>query len=474
MYKDNSLLDLVDATADFGIEATSSKISEFGTLKKEYILFLRSKFDSSLARKDFSDVKKVLHHEKFATLYFARNADLITHFVKSVLASSTADQSILIDECSAGFRRVIFRSLFRIGFTEVIDSNSDRNPFEIAYRIALSQNDYQTAATTLFFYAQKVRYEAHAVRNDPGRLVAMLALVKNLYGRALSSLRLVDDEDSRWILNTPSNSLLPFADENGVKNDDVINEQKRKGESLDFWRAKIFASPCDDSEQKFLWYDDSCTDLITTERLERVMIVATCECSLAGKYGSVVNATAKANWRGQLIELLVGNELIDDAFLLGKAYPELNVQVFEILKGSIIDPNTLTVGEKVHEYLRRFGRADYYRAVLHGILSDNKAVQSVMVVDSNDKLAAIGGNGITIPWWLISEFLGVCPSELFKVLLEFGLFNVIDKALGDVAKEDIPYLQLEAISEALKNKSLGVDPVVRNSITKKIESLIRK
>lgn len=470
---------------DLGIQVLSSKSqSKTDSLNHEYLYFLRSKFDYLLANNKFEDIKKVFHHKRFATLYFARNSELITRFVAAVLSSpDVSNHSILIDECSAGFRRVIFRSLFRLGLTghfgELMSfsSDSDKNPFEIAYKIAVSQGDYQTAATTMFLYAQRIRFEVHSVKSTLQiHLVTALSFVKSLYGRSLASLKLIENDDnSKWILNTPSNSLLPFNDgedeDEGSKDEENSNEYKRSFDgnaiTLDMCKYKMFGPQC-------LWDDDSCYDVITVDRLERVLITSTCEYSLAKKCGVIVNSTVKDNWRTQLVEVLVKNDLIDDAFLLGKAYPELNVHIFELLKNSVIDPNELVIGEKVHDYLKRLNKTDYYRVVLCGILNDNQEIENVMVVDGNDKLAAVGGNSVTIPWWLIKEMLGVCPSELFKILLEFSLFNLIDRTLDLVSKGDIPYLQLEAIVEEFKRDQHAVDSAVKNSILKKLKSLISK
>lgn len=462
IYKSYSLTDFVDQAADYGVNTLFTGEIQLNHLKKEYFYFIRSKFDCSLERKDYDGIKKVLHRDKLATLYFAQNSELITRFVSSVLATSSSpddaiNHDILINECSTGFRRVIFQALLKLGFAQPLSNayfyESDcKNPFETAYKIAVAQEDYQTAATVMFFYAQKVRSEINSAC-----CVSSLLMVKNLYGRSLASLKLVDDDNSKWILNTPSNYLLPrdSADEAAVSGENVHSSLKRAfDESIGYDQ------------------DDSCSDLITVERLEKILVISSCEYSLAKKCGGIDTVIVKHSDRVKLIELLVENALIDDAFLLGKAYPELNTLIFRHPRVGLNDPNNLLIGEKVHHYLKMLGKADYYRDALCGIFV-NSGGKSVMVVDSNDKLAAVGGECITLPWWIVSEFLDVCPSELFKTLFELNLFNVIDRVLDCVDKEDIPYLQLEAIYEELKGgDAAGSD--VKTSIVKKIKSLIRK
>ena len=466
VYKSYSLTDYVDRAADYGVSTLLTGKIELKHLRMEYTYFVRSKFDCSLERKDFAGIKGVLHHSSLATLYFAQNSELITRFVSAVIAAASSlddatDYDILLEECSAGFRRVIFQSLLKLGFAQPLSGaysyeSDHKNPFEIAYKIAVTQEDYQTAATVMFFYAQKVRSEISSAC-----CVSSLLLAKNLYGRSLASLKLVDDDNSKWILNTPSNYLLLgiSAENRLAKNSELAeSENVRAGLKRSFDETVGCAR------------DASCDDLITVERLEKILVVSTCEYSLAKKCGCIDAVLVKKSDRVKLVGLLVENALIDDAFLLGKAYPELNALIFRHPRIGLNDPNNLLTSEKVHRYLRMLGKADYYKDALCGIFASSGG-KRVMVADSNDKLAAVGGECVTLPWWVVSEFLGVCPSELFKTLFELSLFNVIDRALDCVDKEDIPYLQLEAIYEELKADTYSD---VKASIVKKIRSLIKK
>ena len=494
IYASKQLYKFVEQVADYGIAVTQKDISN---LNEEYFYFLRVKFDSSIVTHNFKGVSDVLH---LSPLYFARAPELMSHFVKAVLATAqqspnSGDQEeILFAVCNDGFRRVIFKALFRLGLTAptvgALRSDPSKNPFEVAYKIAAKQGDYQTAAAAMFFYAKKARLEAHLRPVKGPNTSTTLSLAKSLYGRALAALRLIDDVDSRWILNTPANTLLPFSDEERKASSSSSSSQqsivctKRKIEekeeeeeeeeegtaeiSLDVCKVQMFG------EHKYWDDDESANDVITVERLERVLITVSCEYALASERDNIVlNATAEHNWREQLAEVLAENRLIDEAFLLGKAYPELNVHVFELLKMCVVDPSALAAGEKVHEYLRRFQKADYYKAVLYGIMNAHVGYE-MRVVESSADLTALGGKCITTPLWFLKEFLAVCPTDLFDVLLEFDLFYAIDRMLDIADRGDVPYLILERIEHVLRDPSCKAAPDLKESIARKVKSLVAK